>query len=329
MFPVTFARQYSVEVPQHIGDYTLLKVIGSGSFAVVFAGVQNCTNSPIAAKVISKQYLIDHKDVTKFEREVTFFASVDHPNIVKFIEVLNDDNLIYIIMEFCNNGSLHTFILSRGAIPESAARKFVVQILEAIQYLHSRGIAHRDLKPENILIGADMLLKVADFGFAASADSLLKTQCGSPIFTAPEIISGRAYDGKCADMWSLGVIVYWIVTGKVPWTDIANQSNLFYEIQTAQFSIPDLVSQRCAAFISGLMNTAPVMRFTVDQALVHPWISQEPGAPAAPFSAPRMISKSVSGDAFVMGNRCQIRVPVRLRRNIPKRHRASFSTDDM
>jgi serine/threonine protein kinase len=291
------AKDYAVEIPLCCGAYTFVRIIGSGSFSVVLAAVETETGKPVAVKVFSKQYLVERSHVPKFEREITLFSSFDHPHIVRFIEILNDDSLIYVIMEYCDLGNLHLYFREHSASGENCARFFIHQILLAVQYLHSRRVAHRDLKPENILVQSPANVKLVDFGLSTevSDDTLLRTQCGSPLFAAPEIISGLPYDGRRADMWSLGVIVYLLVVGKIPWDDTSNHANLYSDIQLARYRLPDNPSSAFVNFVGGLMNPLPLLRFTVEQALNHPWLANKFDSPRwFPTPKPQDGHKAVS-----------------------------------
>jgi serine/threonine protein kinase len=268
------AGDYRVEIPAHFFGYTSVKVLGAGSFSVVILATQDETGDSYAVKLISRQFLVDHNFVVQFQRELTIFSTFDHPNVLKFVGVLDDENLIYVVMEYCPMGTLHEMLVSSGALSENTARLIAHQIVSAISYLHSLDIAHRDLKPENILIADQSTVKIADFGFSRenSGQTLFRTQCGSPLYASPEVISSIPYDGKAADMWSVGVIIFALVTGRVPWEDVQNQNRLFYDIQTARYHIPANLSQNLANLLGGLMNPQPLMRFTVAQALSHPWL---------------------------------------------------------
>lgn len=265
-----------ITIPEQIGDFVYERTLGSGSFSVVVRVRHKKTNEFFAIKVVSRKSLIENKIVTRFERELTVFSQLNHPNIIKFYTVISDDNLIYIVMEPCFRGDLHSYIAERGKIGESSARVFVMQIALALKYLHDKGIAHRDLKPENLLLDDALNIKIADFGFAniVSNDTLMSTHCGSPIYTAPEIISQQSYDGRMADMWSLGVIIFVLVTGKIPWEEQYNQTRLFYDIQTARFHVPEFVSPLCTSLINGLMIPQPSMRLSSTHVLTHPWLSE-------------------------------------------------------
>jgi serine/threonine protein kinase len=151
-------------------------------------------------------------------------------------------------------------------------------MLDALAYIHSLGISHRDLKPENILIGDHRSVKLSDFGLAKfiREDTLLHTACGSPCYVSPECISGSAYNGVTTDVWSLGVIVYAMICGRIPWT-ATTQGKLYEQIQNAHFQIPRTVSPPCRSFIQGLMTVNIKQRLTIAQALKHSWMAGERG----------------------------------------------------
>jgi serine/threonine protein kinase len=160
------AGNYAVDNPSQFFGYTFQKVIGSGSFSLVVLATEDCSGKPFAVKILSRQFLIEHEVVQQFERELTILSSIEHPNVVSFSGLYNDEELIYIVMEYCPGGSLQSLIVREGGIPENQARPIVQQLFAAVQYVHSRGIAHRDLKLDNILIGSNSAFKLADFGFS-------------------------------------------------------------------------------------------------------------------------------------------------------------------
>lgn len=260
------------DVPSSIGGYEIGCEIGRGAYSTIFRAVKNETT--FAVKVVSRKFLIEHGDVTKFEREVTVFSRLDHPNIIKFYEMLSDESLIYIVMEYCSCGTLETLITRGRALGEAEAKPVVRQICLALSHIHSLGIAHRDLKLENILVGDRGVVKLADFGFCRelTQGELMRTQCGSPLFAAPEIVCNKEYDGRKADMWSLGVCIYTLVLGCLPWRDTKNLSNLFYDIQTCRYHVPSHLSALFKNLIHVLMHPLPEMRLNSQQVLNHPWL---------------------------------------------------------
>ena len=176
-------------------------------------------------------------------------------------------------MEYCPNGELFKHILSKRQLPEQEARVFFRHILNGISFIHQNNVAHRDMKPENILIDSEGHCKITDFGLAKFLDdsSLTSTACGSPCYASPEILSGKPYNAKQSDMWSVGVILFTMVTGQLPWTK-HNQHQLFHQIKRGHYTIPQHVSEKCADLIRKLMNINPITRYTADLALKHPFI---------------------------------------------------------
>lgn len=266
------ARKYIVNIPECFDEFQTVKIIGQGAFSVIILITDMITEETYACKVISKEYLIATKAVERFQREVTVFSKLNHPNIVKLYRLVDDSANVYLIMEYCQNGDLYKFVSERGALTEAQARFYFAQLVSAVQHLHENGIAHRDLKPENILLDAALNVKLADFGFSNEVveNEMMKTQCGSPCYTAPEIIAGRTYEGTCADIWSLGIILYIMLTGSIPW-DTTNEAQLFYQIQTAKFHIPDKVSENAKNLINRMLVSTPSMRLTATQIKSHPW----------------------------------------------------------
>jgi serine/threonine protein kinase len=207
-----------------------------------------------------------------------------HPWVVQLYDLLQDEDNYYVILEFCPNGELFEYIVAQGRLAEPDARRFAVQLLHAIRYIHAQGIAHRYLKPENIFIDEHGNAKVGDFGLARffRADGLVDTPCGSPCYASPECLSGAPFDGRTSDVWSLGVIAYAMVTGALPWTSHV-QSELFQQIANGDYRIPSKVSPQCRDFLRGMLTVSTAARLTVDQALAHPWLA--PLAAARPGHA--------------------------------------------
>lgn len=180
-------------------------------------------------------------------------------------------------MELCTNGELFQYIIENGRLSELESKYFLKQILDALQYVHSLGIVHRDIKPENLLISADGQIKISDFGLSRFVNStgLADTPCGSPCYASPECIKGGSYDGRKSDIWSVGVVAYAMVTGELPWTR-KNQIQLFDQICKGDYIIPSYVSDGCRHFIHCLMEPNPEIRYSIQQALTHPWIASAP-----------------------------------------------------
>jgi serine/threonine protein kinase len=188
-------------------------------------------------------------------------------------EVVFDPDLIFVVMEYCPHGDLFTHIVTSGVFAENRAREILSQIAEAVQYIHARGIAHRDLKPENILLDRQFVAKLADFGLChvVSPKVLLRTPCGSPFYAPPEILANQDYDGKTADIWSLGVLLFTMVTGSLPWVS-DNQARLFREIIDSDVDIPALLSPTLQDLLQGMLKRDPAERFTIADVIASAWL---------------------------------------------------------
>lgn len=267
----------SLMTPDSIGPYELRGVIGEGAFSIVRLACLPDTDNFFACKIIPRSRLALHNLDVRFENEIRISQQLRHDNIVQLFDLLKDESFYYIIMEFCPNGELFQYIVSRNHLEEVEAQLFIRQILEALKYVHAMGVCHRDLKPENILLDQYGRVKISDFGLSrfVGANGLVDTPCGSPCYASPECVSGRSYDGRKSDIWSCGVILYAMLTGQLPWTK-RNQHQLFEQIRKGEYIIPGYLSDSCRNFIQGLMTVDISRRFTIDFALNHPWLASPP-----------------------------------------------------
>ncbi|KAJ3304524.1 Map microtubule affinity-regulating kinase [Kappamyces sp. JEL0829] len=245
-----------------VGNYEILHTIGEGSFAKV------------AIKIIDKTKLPDDYAVKNMYREAQILRILDHPNIIKLFEVMETKKSLFLILEYASGGEFLEYIISHGRLDESEAKSYTKQLISALEHSHSHNIVHRDLKAENFLLDANMELKISDFGLSNFYDSksLLQTCCGSPVYSAPELIEGKKYTGPEVDVWSLGINVYAMVVGDLPFAD-ANLSALYDSILKGKYKIPDFVSADCRDFISKLLVINPKKRSTLAQLYDHPWLS--------------------------------------------------------
>lgn len=193
-----------------IGDYYLLRTIGLGSQAKVKLGQHKTTGMKVAIKVIKKKQFETKPDLEiKIQREISLMRILDHPHLLKLIDVYETETHLYLVLENAAHGELYDYLAEQGSIPASLALKFFRQIIYGLEFLHVHSICHRDMKPENVLLDENDNVKVGDFGFARWMKSnTADTSCGSPHYAAPEVIQGDAYDGRAADIWSVGVIFY-------------------------------------------------------------------------------------------------------------------------
>lgn len=267
----------SVIAPSKIGPYILRGTVGEGAFSIVKLAYHEQQQQYYACKIVPKSRLVHGNLEHRFEIEIRINQQMHHPGIVGLIDTLKDDFNYYIIMEFCPNGELFQYIVDRNHLTEEDAKPLVHQILETLHYIHGLRVAHRDLKPENILLDQLGHLKLSDFGLSRFVDQngLASTPCGSPCYASPECISGSPYDGRKSDVWSIGVILYAMLTGQLPWTK-RNQTQLFEQIKKGDYQIPNFLSENAKSFLKGLLCVDNNKRLTIPDAFAHPWLADTP-----------------------------------------------------
>lgn len=251
-----------------IGRYEVGRTIGEGTFAKVKFARNLETGESVAMKVLEKSTILKHKMVNQIKREISIMKIVRHPNIVRLHEVLSSKSKIYIILEFITGGELFDKIVHQGKLRESESRRYFQQLIDAVDYCHSKGVYHRDLKPENLLLNSQGNLKVSDFGLSAlqhqiKGDGLLHTTCGTPNYLAPEVLSHQGYDGSSADVWSCGVILYVLMAGYLPFEEIDLQT-LYRKICAAEFSCPTWFSPRAKSLIHRILDPNPKTRINIE-----------------------------------------------------------------
>ncbi|KAL0363592.1 UNVERIFIED_CONTAM: CBL-interacting protein kinase [Sesamum calycinum] len=193
-----------------VGRYELGRTLGEGTFAKVKFARNLETGENVAIKILDKEKVLKHKMIGQIKREISTMKLIRHPNVIRMYEVMASKTKIYIVMEFVTGGELFDKIAARGRLKEDEARKYFQQLINAVDYCHSRGVYHRDLKPENLLLDANGLLKVSDFGLSAlpqqiGEDGLLHTTCGTPNYVAPEVINNKGYDDVPRQIFGLVV----------------------------------------------------------------------------------------------------------------------------
>jgi BR serine/threonine kinase len=198
------------ERQQEIGDYILGRTLGTGTTGKVKLATKKGTSEEYAIKIIKKASFETKPQLqTKIRREVALMRLLDHPHLIKLEEFAESPRHLYIVLEYAHNGELFDFLIKRRSLPLDMGMHFFHEMIYALEYLHEHAICHRDLKPENILLDKNNNIKIADFGFARwMRYNIAETSCGSPHYAAPEVIKGIPYDGRYADIWSLGVILY-------------------------------------------------------------------------------------------------------------------------
>ncbi|KAE8586791.1 hypothetical protein XENTR_v10021767 [Xenopus tropicalis] len=257
----------------HIGNYRLLKTIGKGNFAKVKLARHILTGREVAIKIIDKTQL-NPTSLQKLFREVRIMKILNHPNIVKLFEVIETEKTLYLVMEYASGGEVFDYLVAHGRMKEKEARAKFRQIVSAVQYCHQKHIVHRDLKAENLLLDADMNIKIADFGFSNefTVGNKLDTFCGSPPYAAPELFQGKKYDGPEVDVWSLGVILYTLVSGSLPF-DGQNLKELRERVLRGKYRIPFYMSTDCENLLKRFLVLNPSKRGTLEQIMKDRWIN--------------------------------------------------------
>jgi serine/threonine protein kinase len=287
-----------------IGEYVLGETIGKGTFGKVKLGLHLLTGEKVAVKILEKKRIVQAADVERVAREIKILKRNRHPNVIQLYEVIDSPERIFLIMEHVDGGEMFEYIVAHHRIREPEAAFLFRQIVDGLAYLHSNEVTHRDLKPENLLLQSNrhhsvrqqpqqpppstLLVKIVDFGLSNMHDGgrLLRTACGSPCYAAPEMIQGRLYHGPVADMWSLGVVLFAMVCGFLPFED-SNTNLLYKKILSANYKMPTFLSANAQDLIRHILETDPAKRYTVDKIRQHPWL--------ADVSAPDLTGFDVGG----------------------------------
>uniref|UniRef100_A0A674MZ27 non-specific serine/threonine protein kinase n=1 Tax=Takifugu rubripes TaxID=31033 RepID=A0A674MZ27_TAKRU len=261
----TGVRSRSSEEPQqpHVGNYRLLKTIGKGNFAKVKLARHILTGREVAIKIIDKTQL----NPNSLQKVIRLL-------LVKLFEVIETERTLYLVMEYASGGEVFDYLVAHGRMKEKEARAKFRQIVSAVQYCHQKHIVHRDLKAENLLLDADMNIKIADFGFSNefTLGNKLDTFCGSPPYAAPELFQGKKYDGPEVDVWSLGVILYTLVSGSLPF-DGQNLKELRERVLRGKYRIPFYMSTDCENLLKRFLVLNPSKRGTLEQIMKDRWIN--------------------------------------------------------
>ncbi|KAM4675773.1 testis-specific serine/threonine-protein kinase 3-like [Discoglossus pictus] len=258
-----------------LATYKLGKVLGKGAYSRVIEAFSQKLSMTVAIKIIDKKQCPSDY-INKFlPREISILTQCSHPNVTKLMEIMeSSDGKFFLVMEMAQS-DLYEKLDSIDHFSENEGMVLFRQIVEGLKYCHDKGIAHRDLKCENILMTSDNIPKLADFGFGVSlnGDTLSSTFCGTPAYAAPEILQGSPYDAIKADIWSLGIILYVMVTGFMPYDDSDLIKLLEYQKRTVEFPSSVKISDSCRDLISSMLNIDPNERPDVHHILKHPWFT--------------------------------------------------------
>ncbi|XP_023548848.1 CBL-interacting serine/threonine-protein kinase 7-like [Cucurbita pepo subsp. pepo] len=261
-----------------LGKYQLGRFLGRGSFAKVYQACSLADNSIVAVKIIDKNKTIDAAMEPCIVREISVMRRLQHhPNILRIHEVMATKTKIYLVVDYASGGELFAKLLRRGRLTESTARRYFQQLVSALHFCHQNGVAHRDIKPQNLLLDEDGNLKVSDFGLSALPeqikDGMLHTACGTPAYTAPEVVSRRGYDGAKADAWSCGVILFVLLSGHLPFSD-NNLVAMYKKVYRREYHFPDSISKPARHLIFQLLDPDPNTRMSMEALMQHSWFKK-------------------------------------------------------
>lgn len=231
----------------------------------------------MAIKILEKIRILDESDKIRIDREIKILKSLIHNNIIQIYSVIENPTTIFLIMEYASGGELYDYIVLKKRLSDFEACKFFHQITNGVEYIHKVGVVHRDLKPENLLLDHKNNLKIVDFGLSNIYKNGLnfRTPCGSPCYAAPEMIQGKVYNGTQVDIWSIGVILYAMLCGYLPFDDPDNDV-LYKKIIEGTFTLPNYLADNAKDLLRNILNTDPDKRYTLKQIRSHPWYNRIP-----------------------------------------------------
>ncbi|CAM6127990.1 unnamed protein product [Calypogeia fissa] len=259
-----------------IGDYIVTTQIGAGSFAVVWKARHKLSGHEVAIKEIATEKL-NPKLQESLLSEIAILKRTTHPNIIRLHDIVEAPNRIFLVLEYCTGGDLAAYIQRHGRVTEAVARHFMRQLGAGLQVLRANNLIHRDLKPQNLLLSTNdrhAVLKIADFGFARSLQpqGMAETICGSPLYMAPEILQRQKYDAK-ADLWSVGAILFQLLTGRPPYCGNSHVQLLLNIVKSTEVKFPEAVLAElhpdCVDMIRKLLRRNPVERLSFEEFFNH------------------------------------------------------------
>uniref|UniRef100_A0A4W5MSL6 Si:ch211-255p10.4 n=1 Tax=Hucho hucho TaxID=62062 RepID=A0A4W5MSL6_9TELE len=274
---------------QYVGPYRLEKTLGKGQTGLVKLGVHCITGQKVAIKIVNREKLSESV-LMKVEREIAILKLIEHPHVLKLHDIYENNKYLYLVLEHVSGGELFDYLVKKGRLTPKEARKFFRQIISALDFCHSHSICHRDLKPENLLLDEKNNIRIADFGMASLqvGDSLLETSCGSPHYACPEVIRGEKYDGRRADVWSCGVILFALLVGALPF-DHDNLRQLLEKVKSGVFHMPHFIPPDCQALLKGMIEVDPDKRLTLEAVQKHSWYQSGRNEPCPEQPAPRRV----------------------------------------
>eukprot|EP00756_Hemistasia_phaeocysticola_P023412 Hpha_TRINITY_DN15889_c3_g7::TRINITY_DN15889_c3_g7_i1::g.191468::m.191468 len=269
-------RERDASEPEFLGEYKVVRTLGKGSCGIVKLCEHRGTSEEVAVKIVSRGEL-DHSPAQRkrTEAEIKALKSVSHPCVCKLEQVIETREHKYIVMEYLRGGELYDLILKSGKLTPEQVFRYFAFTYSAVLYLHNRGMYHRDLKPENLLFDSKDRLKLCDFGFAltVSPGSTVVTECGSPHYAAPEVVTRTQHNPIHAEVWSLGVVLYVMACSSLPFDGPSNHVVL-QRITAGKFTIPPEVPRRLADLLTKMLVVNPRERIPVAEIFDHEWFQE-------------------------------------------------------
>uniref|UniRef100_A0A8R1DFQ6 Protein kinase domain-containing protein n=1 Tax=Caenorhabditis japonica TaxID=281687 RepID=A0A8R1DFQ6_CAEJA len=259
--------------------FEITKKLGSGTYGKVSLAYDHKFDREVAVKLIKKSAIESKADLVRIRREIRIMSALNHPNIIQIYEVFENKDKIILVMEYSSGGELYDYVSRCGSLPEVEARRIFRQITSAVLYCHKHRVAHRDLKLENILMDQNNNAKIADFGLSNyfADKNLLTTFCGSPLYASPEIINGTPYKGPEVDCWSLGILLYTLVYGSMPF-DGRDFNRMVRQIKRGAYFEPETPST-ASMLIRNMLRVNPERRATIFDIASHWWLNLEENMP--------------------------------------------------
>ncbi|XP_039447250.1 testis-specific serine/threonine-protein kinase 3-like [Culex pipiens pallens] len=266
--------------------YEVQKTIGTGAFSSVKKAFCKTLNHTVAIKIVSKQKATKEVRTKFLPREIELVRGLKHPNLIRFYECIETTMRFYIIMQYAENGSLLQLIRKEKFLPEKRAKSYFSQLINAVEYIHKMGVVHRDIKCENIVFDENFTLKLIDFGFARGnmlpvmaggkiKPVLSKTFCGSHAYASPEILKSIPYQPQLSDIWAVGVVLYTMVFGRLPFSNQTNVVVLIKQVADGpKFPKDRCVSEECKYVILRILRPAEV-RISIEEMRRLPWLNEE------------------------------------------------------
>ena len=269
-----FRNSITMEVDlfkNNIDQYIIEEKLGEGIFGTVKLATHKLTNEKVAIKLLNKNRITKAQQ-TLLSRELSILKRMNHFNIIKLYSIIETESIIYLIQEYSQGKELSHYIQNHSKIDEKEICKFFQQIISGIEYIHKMGIVHRDLKPENILLTRANDIKIIDFGLSNtySEGQLLKTSCGSPYYAPPEMLQGKPYKGLYSDIYSCGIILYYMLSKKLPFNE-KNNTELYKKIIEGKFNMPKNISKDAQDLLKKIIKVNPEERIKIADIKNHPW----------------------------------------------------------